>query len=103
MATHSSILAWKTPWTEEPGRLQSMGSQSRTGLSNFSLCTVYKPRRGTWNRTSLRQQEEPALISDFRLQSPETIKVAFSAAPPGALRLGLGSPANQPREVVMIV
>ena len=27
MATHSSILAWKTPWTEEPGRLQSMGSQ----------------------------------------------------------------------------
>ena len=25
MATHSSILAWKTPWTEEPGGLQSMG------------------------------------------------------------------------------
>ena len=27
MATHPSILAWKIPWTEEPGRLQSMGSQ----------------------------------------------------------------------------
>ena len=27
MATHSSILAWKSPWTEEPGGLQSMGSQ----------------------------------------------------------------------------
>ena len=27
MATHSSILAWENPWTEEPGRLQSMGSQ----------------------------------------------------------------------------
>ena len=27
MATHSSILAWETPWTEEPGKLQSMGSQ----------------------------------------------------------------------------
>ena len=27
MATHSSILAWKIPWTEEAGRLQSMGSQ----------------------------------------------------------------------------
>ena len=26
MATHSSTLAWKIPWTEEPGRLQSMGS-----------------------------------------------------------------------------
>ena len=31
MATHSSILIWEIPWTEEPGRLQSMGSQkSRT-------------------------------------------------------------------------
>ena len=27
MATHSSILAWRIPWREEPGRLQSMGSQ----------------------------------------------------------------------------
>ena len=27
MATHSSILAWKIPWTEEPGELQFMGSQ----------------------------------------------------------------------------
>ena len=27
MATHSSTLAWKIPWTEEPGELQSMGSQ----------------------------------------------------------------------------
>ena len=30
MATHSSILAWGIPWTEEPGRLQSMGSQRVT-------------------------------------------------------------------------
>ena len=28
VATYSSVLAWKIPWTEEPGRLQSMGSQS---------------------------------------------------------------------------
>ena len=27
MATHSSILAWRIPWTKEPGRIQSMGSQ----------------------------------------------------------------------------
>ena len=32
MATHSSIFAWKIPWTEKPGRLQSMGSQ-RVGHS----------------------------------------------------------------------
>ena len=34
MATHSSILAWTIPWTEEPGELESMWSQSQTGLSN---------------------------------------------------------------------
>ena len=37
MATHSSILAWKIPWTEELGWLLSMGSQSRTRLSNFTF------------------------------------------------------------------
>ena len=37
MATHSSTLASKIPWTEEPGRLQSMGLQSRTWLSNFTF------------------------------------------------------------------
>ena len=37
MATHSSILTWKIPWTEEPVRLQSMGSQkSQTGLHFLS-------------------------------------------------------------------
>ena len=35
MATHSSTIAWKIPWLEEPGRLQSMGSQSQTRLSDF--------------------------------------------------------------------
>ena len=34
MATLSSILAWGIPWTEEPGRLQSMGSPSWTRLSD---------------------------------------------------------------------
>ena len=33
MATHSSILAWRIPWTEEPGGLQSMGSQRVRQLS----------------------------------------------------------------------
>ena len=36
-ATHSSTLAWKIPWMEEPGRLQSMGSQNRTRLSDFTF------------------------------------------------------------------
>ena len=34
MATHSSILAWKTPWTEETPMVQSTGSQSQTQHSN---------------------------------------------------------------------
>ena len=34
---HSSTLAWKIPWTEEPGGLQSMGSQSRTRLNDFTF------------------------------------------------------------------
>ena len=40
MATHSSILAWRIPGTEEPGRLHSIGSQSQTQLSDTYLITV---------------------------------------------------------------
>ena len=43
MATHTSILAWNIPWTKKPPRLQSVGPQSRTRLSNFtSLHFTYK-------------------------------------------------------------
>ena len=38
-ATHSSILAWEIPWTEEPGGLQSLGSQSWTRLKELSTHT----------------------------------------------------------------
>ena len=37
MAPHSSTLAWKIPWTEEPDGLQSVGSQSQTRLSDFTF------------------------------------------------------------------
>ena len=40
MVTHSSILAWRIPWTEKPGRLQSTGLQSRTRLSDFTSLHV---------------------------------------------------------------
>ena len=52
MATHSSTLAWKIPWTEEPGRLQSMGSQ-RIGhdwVTSLSLFTFMHWRR-KWQPT----------------------------------------------------
>ena len=40
MAPHSSTLAWKIPWTEEPGRLQSMGSL-RVGHDSDLTCTFH--------------------------------------------------------------
>ena len=36
MATHSSVRAWRIPWTEEPGGLQDIESQSQTQLKRFS-------------------------------------------------------------------
>ena len=45
MATHSSILAWEIPWTEEPGGLQSMGLQNEPDttwqLNNMNINTIY--------------------------------------------------------------
>ena len=41
MAIHSSTIAWKIPWTEEPGRLQSMGSQ-RVGHDRATSLSLYK-------------------------------------------------------------
>ena len=45
MAIHSRTSAWKIPWTEEPGRLQSMGSQ-RVGLSDFTF-TFTPPKQSS--------------------------------------------------------
>ena len=39
MTTHSSTLSWKIPWTEEPGKLQSMESESDTTSLSLSLST----------------------------------------------------------------
>ena len=43
MATHSSTLAWKSPWMEEPGGLPSLGSHSRTRLKRLSSSSSQKP------------------------------------------------------------
>ena len=52
MAPHSSTLAWKIPWTEEPGRLQSMGSLrvGHNSLTSLSLFTFTCWRR-KWQPT----------------------------------------------------
>ena len=51
VATHSSTLAWRIPWTEEPGGLQSMGSQSQAGLSDWAThtqITYHSPAHLGW-------------------------------------------------------
>ena len=69
MATHSSILAWRIPWSEEPGGLQSMGSQLDTterlhfhfSLSDFfgvDIVAIHRGRNGSegssdWDKFSL--------------------------------------------------
>ena len=52
MATHSSILAWRIPWTEEPGGVQSIGSQrSDTAEGTEHPCVECGPQqRGNWLR-----------------------------------------------------
>ena len=54
MATHSSIIAWEIPWTEEPGRLQSMGSR-RVG---YDLVTKQQQAwKNNWNSYMTKRVE----------------------------------------------
>ena len=75
MATHSGILAWKIPWTEEHGGLQSMGSQSRTQLSfSLSLSSVFNHTVFEKNHSisfSLILEFDPSLFADVTSTSSE--------------------------------
>ena len=55
MTTHPSILAWRIPWTEEPGELQSTGSQRirPDWATSAHMCTVSHFSRGFRNRTCI--------------------------------------------------
>ena len=56
MATHSSTLAWRIPWMEEPVGLKSMGSQSRTPLNDFTCYLKGSKEFGLYSRTELKDQ-----------------------------------------------
>ena len=60
MAPHSSILAWRIPWTEEPGGLQSMGSQ-RVGQRSLAGCSPWGHRESdtTERAQALEHQGSP--------------------------------------------
>ena len=53
MATHFSILAWRIPWTEEPGGLQSVESQSQTRLSALAHAVIILSPH--WGKMSPRE------------------------------------------------
>ena len=59
MAPHSSTLAWKIPWTEEPGGLQSVGSLSQTRLSNFTFFSLSCTGEGNGNPLQCSCLENP--------------------------------------------
>ena len=68
MATHSNILAWKIPWTEEPGWLHSIGSQ-RTRHDSLCLCVCVRVRACTHSQIRLASSASPAPFSPHRVSS----------------------------------
>ena len=70
MATHSNTLAWEIPWTEEPGGLQSMGSQTRLSTLTHGS-SARPPAFGTFLGTvrSLDAKVDKIRIIDPRLST----------------------------------
>ena len=58
MATHSNILSWRIPWTEEPGRLQSIGLHSQTGRKRLSTHTHVTEQRSTGFGCSISEESD---------------------------------------------
>ena len=79
MATHSRMLAWRIPWTEEPGGLQSIGWQSQTWLTNtfpfFSLFRGFKIYQLILSQSSLQKVD---LSSPLLECGPEDLVTCFS-------------------------
>ena len=74
MAPHCRTLAWKIPWMEEPGGLQSMGSLSRTRLSDFTFTFHFHALEKEMATHSsvlawrIPETEEPGRLRSMRLQ-----------------------------------
>ena len=63
MATHSSFLAWEIPWTEEPGGLQSLGSQESDMTTAVTHCNMKV--KGTSSRVKLPEFKSHLLVALF--------------------------------------
>ena len=77
MATHSSIPAWRIPWREEPGRLQSMGLwRVRHGWATITFFSDY-----IWSNSWVEMEEKIVFLLSsfpFLLSSPSTKYVCFT-------------------------
>ena len=94
MATYSSTLAWKIPWTEEPGRLQSMGSL-RVGhdwVTSFSLCTFMHWRR-KWQPTPVflpgESQGQGSLVGCHNRVSKSGIRLKWLSSSSSRVKWGV--------------
>ena len=84
MATHSSILAWRIPWTEEPGRLQSWGRRVR----HYGACTQTRTHRRTHTGYSFCDLKYPfylMTLTEFRgilssfISDAHMVKTSFTS------------------------
>ena len=78
MATHSSTLAWRIPWREEPGRLLSMGSH-RVGHDGSYLACMHALEKERATHSGIPAwripgTEEPGGLPSMELQSPTRLK-----------------------------
>ena len=78
MAPHSSTLARKIPWAEEPGRVQSMGSLSQTRLSNFTFTFHFHAlEKEMATHSSVLAWRIPGTEKPGRLQSMGSHRVGY--------------------------
>ena len=101
MATHSSILVWKIPWTEEPARLQSMGSQ-RVGhdwvTSLFTFTVLHSQQLVESENAELLIQPTVKLHADFRPCSESAPITLFHCSRVNCTLLTTMQPGTMPLE-----
>ena len=79
MAPHSSTLAWKTPWAEEPGRLQSMGSRrvGHDSATSLSLFHFHALEREMATHSSVLAWRIPGMVEPGGLTSMGSHRVGY--------------------------
>ena len=93
MAPHSSTLAWKIPWTVEPGGLRSMGLQSRTLLSDFTFTFHFHAlEKEMATHSSVLDGRIPGTGEPGGLPSMGSHKVKHDCSSLAALGEGSGNP-----------